>query len=63
MLNQSPFDREQLAAMFNISPAEQQYITNSQPGSGLIYTGKTLIPFENEFPQDTKLFTAMTTKS
>lgn len=63
MLNQSPFDREQLSAMFNISPAEQQYITNSQPGSGLIYTGQTLIPFENEFPQDSKLFAAMTTKS
>lgn len=62
MLNQAPIDRAELAEMFNISPSQLTYITNSEAGHGLIYTGKTIIPFIDRFPTDTKLYKVMTTK-
>ena len=62
MLNQAPLDRVELAKMLNISPTQVSYITNSDPGQGLIYTGKTIVPFIDKFPTDTKLYRVMTTK-
>ena len=62
MLNQSPLDRAELSKMFNISPAQQGYITNSGPGQGILYTGKSIVPFVDKFPKDTKLYKVMTTK-
>ena len=61
MLNQSPIDRAQLSQMFHISPTQQAHITNSKPGHGLIYTGKTIIPFADIYPSDTQSFRVMTT--
>lgn len=62
MLNQSPIDKMQLADMLNISQTQLSYITNSDPGQGLIYTGKSIVPFIDRFPTDTKLYKVMTTK-
>lgn len=62
MLNQSPIDKAQLAQMLNISPVQLSYITNSDPGQGLIYTGKSIVPFMDKFPVNTKLYRVMTTK-
>lgn len=62
MLNQSPLDRSELASMLHISPTQLSYITNADSGQGLIYTGKSIIPFIDKFPTDTKLYKAMTTK-
>ena len=62
MLNQSPIDKQKLAAMLNISATQLSYITNSDPGQGLIYTGKSIVPFVDKFPMNTKLYKVMTTK-
>lgn len=62
MLNQAATDRSELERMFNISPAQLQYITNSDPGHGLLFTGGSIIPFIDDFPKDTKLYKMMTTK-
>lgn len=62
MLNQAPLDRTTLAQMFNISPVQVSYITNSDSGQGLLYTGKSIVPFVDKFPTDTKLYKVMTTK-
>ena len=62
MLNQAPIDRAELASMLNISDSLISYVTNANHGQGLIYTGKTIIPFIDKFPTDTKLYKAMTTK-
>jgi len=62
MLNQSPIDKQKLAAMLNISPTQLSYITNSDPGQGLIYTGKSIVPFVDKFPVNTELYKVMTTK-
>lgn len=61
MLNQSPLDRQELSKMLNISEANQEYITNADPGQGLLYTGKTIIPFIDRFPTNTKLYKIMST--
>jgi len=62
MLNQAPTDRAELEKMFNISPAQIQYITNSDPGNGLIFSGGSIIAFIDDFPKDTSLYRMMTTK-
>lgn len=62
MLNQSPIDKAKLAQMLNISQTQLSYITHSDPGQGLIYTGKTIVPFIDKFPTDTMLYRVMTTK-
>ena len=62
MLNQSPLDRAELGAMLNISPAQMSYITNSDAGQGLLYTGKFIVPFIDKFPTGNVLYQAMTTK-
>ena len=62
MLNQAASDREKLAKLLNISPEQMSYITNAEPGHGLIRYGRALVPFKNEFPSGTALYRLMTTK-
>lgn len=62
MLNQAPLDREILAQLLNISETQLSFITNSNQGEGLIYTGSSMIPFIDKFPRTGKLYAAMTTK-
>jgi type IV secretory pathway VirB4 component len=61
MLKEPLMDRQNLAILFNLSPAQLEYITDSEKGHGLIYNGKTTIPFMNEFPRKTQLYKMMTT--
>lgn len=62
MLNQAPPDRVTLSQLLNISPTQMSYITNSNPGEGLLYDGVHLVPFVNKVPKDTMQYKAMTTK-
>ena len=62
MLNQATNDRDELARLLNISQNQLGYITNQDPGCGLIRYGSYLVPFVNRFPTDTKLYQLMTTK-
>ena len=62
MLNQAASDREKLSTLLNISPEQMSYITNVDPGCGLIKYGGSLVPFENKFPTNTKLYQLMTTR-
>ncbi len=61
MLNQAASDREQLAKLLNISNEQLSYITNAEPGCGLIKYGGSLVPFVNRFPKDKKLYKLMDT--
>ena len=63
MLNQAPGDRAALARLLNISETQQQYINNARKGSGLIWTGQAIIPFYDEFPQNTRLYSIMSTNA
>ncbi len=62
MLNQAASDREELAKLLNISNEQLSYITNADPGCGLIKYGGSLVPFVNRFPKDTRLYQLMTTR-
>jgi hypothetical protein len=62
LLNQASGDRQILAKALNISPSQQNYITNSNAGEGLIFYGSTIVPFKDEFPKNTQLYRIMTTK-
>lgn len=63
MLSMNAYGRAQMQQMYNLTDAEMEYITSSGSGHGLIYNGKDIIPFVDEFPKDTKLYNAMTTKA
>lgn len=62
LLNLDPYGRMQLQQMLGISNTELEYITSAGPGQGLIYNGKDIVPFIDDFPKDTALYRAMTTK-
>jgi hypothetical protein len=62
MLNQAATDRFELAKLLNISDTQLSYITNADAGQGLLKVGGVLVPFEDKFPRDTKLYEKMTTK-
>ena len=38
------------------------FIRDVNPGCGLIKVGSALVPFENKFPRNTKLYRLMSTK-
>ena len=61
LLNQASGDRQILSKALNISPSQQNYITNSNAGEGLIFYGSTIVPFKDDFPKDTMLYRYMTT--
>lgn len=62
MLNQATSDRMELAGLLNISNKQLSYVTNTEAGHGLLFAGKSIIPFIDKFPMDTKLYKMMTTK-
>ena len=62
MHNQAASDREKLAALFNISEQQMNYITNAEAGHGLMKIGNALVPFVNRFPKNTELYRKLTTK-
>ena len=60
ILGQAGPDRDSLRHILNLSEANVEYITNSPPGQGLIYTGKNVIPFSGSIPKDTKIYRLLT---
>ena len=62
MLSQAASDRQELASLLHISDDQMSFCTNTQPGCGLLKYGSAIVPFENRFPQNTKLYELMTTK-
>jgi len=62
MLSQAPGDREILADKLNISPKQIAYVTQAEPGEGLILFGNVILPFVDKFPTDTKLYKLMSTR-
>ena len=62
MLNQGGKDSTMLGELIGISEQQLGYITNVRAGSGLLKIGSSLIPFVNDFPNDTELYRLMSTK-
>jgi hypothetical protein len=62
MLSQAQGDRLILAKQLGISSHQLSYVTHSNAGEGLLFYGNTIIPFVDHFPQDTELYSLLTTK-
>ena len=62
LLSQGHDDRNLLAQKLCISPEQLSYVKDSAPGCGLLCCRNVIIPFEDKFPKDTKLYSLMTTK-
>ena len=62
MLNQAAGDRDILAEKLHISPQQMEFVTNSGPGEGLIRYDKIILPFTDNFPTDTVMYSLLTTK-
>jgi len=56
MLNQATSDREELASLLNISKQQLSYVTNARAGHGLLFNGNAIIPFEDNFPENSYLY-------
>lgn len=52
MMSLQQIDRSNLGDLLNIPEGLLHYITNGQPGQGLIYNGKTIIPFNHTIDPD-----------
>ncbi len=61
LFNQAATDRQELAKLLHISDTQMNYITNSQPGCGLLRMGSSLVPFSNQIPRDSILYKLMNT--
>jgi type IV secretory pathway VirB4 component len=61
LYNQAATDRQELAKLLRISDAQMGYITDAEPGHGLLRMGNALVPFTNTIPKDTDLYRLMNT--
>lgn len=61
MLNQADGDRKILQQKLEISDAQIKYVKGAKPGHGLVFYGDTILPFEDEFPEDTLMFQLLNT--
>ena len=62
ILGQTPINKQQLSEMLDISIEEQKYINAAKPGMGLLRIGNDIIPMDDSFPENTMLYSIMTTK-
>ena len=62
LLKQNPTDAAKLQDILHFTDSEIQYVNDTPAGHGILVLGsKTKIPFYDEFPKDTKLYSMMTT--
>ena len=61
LFNQAATDRAELSKLLHISDTQMGYITNAEPGHGLLRIGGTLVPFANTIPKDSELYRLMST--
>ena len=62
LLNQNAKDQHILADKLGLSEKQLSYVTNSEPGSGLILFNQIVIPFVDKYPKDTKTYRIMNTR-
>ncbi len=62
LLNQNSRDQEILADKLGLSTKQLKYVTNAEPGCGLIRFNNVTIPFEDRYPADTETFRIMNTR-
>lgn len=64
MLGQSYADRVALAKIYNLSEEQQQYIDlSAASGTGLIFTSRSIVPFENIISENSPIYKLLSTKA
>lgn len=56
LLKQSNTDSSKMSEVIGVSDAQLRFVTNSQPGMGLIKCGNVVIPFDNQIGKDTSIY-------
>ena len=60
ILAQASPDRSRLQELLNLSEAQLSYICNSPRGQGLLYTGRSILPFYSQFPKNNDIYKCLT---
>lgn len=61
LFNQAATDQAELSRLLHISDAQMGYVTNAEPGHGLLRYGGSIVPFANVIPRDTEIYRLMST--
>lgn len=61
LFNQAATDRQELSKLLHIFDSQMAYVTDSEPGHGLLRVEGALIPFDNSIPENTELYALMNT--
>lgn len=62
LFNQGAGDREILAKQLNLSAKQMSYVTFSEPSEGLIIYGGVVLPFVDNFPENSHLYKIISTR-
>lgn len=62
MLNQKGDNLRELVELLGMSETQASYLKNAEPGCGLLSAQKVIIPFVNHFPEDSYLYSLISTK-
>ena len=63
IMNQSPTGRDTIAHRYNVPDSLIDFINEKDVGNGLIYTGRSMIPFDYHIPSNNKLYRLWNTKA
>ena len=55
-------DIDSVAELYGLSEPQRNYLLLARPGQGILKLGNSLIPFENDYPKQTKTYRLLTTK-
>ena len=61
LFNQAATDQAELSRLLHISDTQMGYVTNAEPGHGLLRYGGSIVPFANVIPRDTEIYRLMST--
>lgn len=56
LLKQANTDSSKMGEVIGISEAQLRFVTNSEPGMGLLKCGSVVIPFDNTISKQTDLY-------
>lgn len=56
LLQQKPTDLARIVKLFDLSPAQAQYLQTGRKGEGLIICGRQVIPFKKIIPRDSLMY-------
>ncbi len=56
LLQQKKTDLDKLIELFNLSPSQSSYLQTGEKGTGLIVSGRKIIPFDRRVPKDSAIY-------